>query len=163
MREARLACELCISAAVRNRSVGWRNHPPFQRDHSCLSSFFSPFINGVGVHMFALRRACICLCLYLRTLHTCIRMCTNVQSYRAGVQTDVFTHTCTPHHTICPPPLSPLFLSSGPFPPFSPSHPPLPPMCPRCPNPFPGRKALIEGAGFSLWPVGAHYCVFISK
>ncbi|CAB1422802.1 unnamed protein product [Pleuronectes platessa] len=35
------------------------------------------------------------------------------------------------------------------FPPFFPSHPPHPPhppMCPRCPNPFPGRKALIEGA-----------------
>uniref|UniRef100_A0A3B1JF33 Ets2 repressor factor like 1 n=1 Tax=Astyanax mexicanus TaxID=7994 RepID=A0A3B1JF33_ASTMX len=60
-----------------------------------------------------------------------------------------------------PPPL--LCLSSGPIPPSSPPYPDLTPMCPPCPNPFPGRKALIEGAGFSLWPVGAHYCVFISK
>uniref|UniRef100_A0A3Q1GG63 Ets2 repressor factor like 1 n=1 Tax=Acanthochromis polyacanthus TaxID=80966 RepID=A0A3Q1GG63_9TELE len=63
-------------------------------------------------------------------------------------------HLLPPPHSVCPRVL---------FPPFFPSHPPLPPMCPRCPNPFPGRKALIEGAGFSLWPVGAHYCVFISK
>lgn len=60
-------------------------------------------------------------------------------------------------------PLLQLCLSWGPFPPSSSSYPSLPPMCAPCPNPFPSRKALIEGAGFSLWPVGAHYCVFISK
>lgn len=64
---------------------------------------------------------------------------------------------------MCTYPPPPLCLSSGPIPSSSPFYPDLAPMCPPCPNPFPGRKVLIEGAGFSLWPVGVHYCVFISK
>lgn len=83
---------------------------------------------------------------------------------REAVGKQMYSHTDTILITeAAPSPSSLLCLSSGPIPPFFPSHPPFPPMCPRCPNPFPGRKALIEGAGFSLWPVGAHYCVFISK
>lgn len=57
----------------------------------------------------------------------------------------------TPDHTV-------VLRSYTPSPSF-----PLTLPCPSCPNPFPGRKALIEGAGLGLWPVGTHYCVFISK
>lgn len=76
--------------------------------------------------------------------HVCVFVC---------MCTYLSTPTCPPYF-VCP---QVLFLPPPLF------YPDLTPMCPPCPNPFPGRKVLIEGAGFSLWPVGVHYCVFISK
>lgn len=101
----------------------------------------------------------VALLVFLHTLHVHqnVHGCAELQSL---VCKQMYSHT---HALLIIQPASLLCLSSGPIPPFFPSHPPLPPMCPRCPNPFPGRKALIEGAGFSFWPVGTHYCVFISK
>lgn len=130
----------------------WRNHPAFQHD-LCMCVSTKP------VYVTAHSSKCLCLCLYSCAYYMCIRMCTTVQSWSL-VCKQMYSHTDALLITQLP---SLLCLSSGPIPPFFPSHPPLPPMCPRCPNPFPGRKALIEGAGFGLWPVGTHYCVFISK
>lgn len=85
--------------------------------------------------------------------------------WNTGVSECMRARVCqydSPPQKYPPSPLQ-LCLSWGLVPPSSSSYPSLPPMCTPCPNPFPSRKALIEGAGFSLWPVGAHYCVFISK
>lgn len=85
------------------------------------------------------------------SLSICASECVPSRRLKKAACKQAYTHVHSWSHG-CPQVLTPL--------PFFPSQ---PPMCPSCPNPFPGRKALIEGAGFSLWPVGAHYCVFISK
>lgn len=98
----------------------------------------------------------------LSVVHTCFKVSLHQNVCVGEMHACVFVCLCTylPTH-LTPPPL--FCLSSGPIPSSSHFYPDVTPMCPPCPNPFPGRKVLIEGAGFSLWPVGVHYCVFISK
>lgn len=167
MRGARLPRELCISAAVRNKLKAGEIVPPFQRGCLHFVLYFARVYKRRAVlSVFASQYTCVNASAFVCASAHSIRASECVRMRRATevVSKQMYSHT----HALlitqpAPPPSSPLCLSSGPIPPFFPSHPPLPPMCPRCPNPFPGRKALIEGAGFSLWPVGAHYCVFISK
>ena len=133
----------------------------------------------VRVRVCACVRVCVCACVCATHAHT--RTHTHTHTHRhTQTHTDTHRHTRRLKHTHSPssqththththrrssshkqPPLILFVLGSFypllPFSTSSPSH------VSPCPNPFPGRKALIEGAGFSLWPVGAHYCVFISK
>lgn len=119
--------------------------PPDQPDSSCSSSH-----HFLSLDVCTTDRVHLSLSVHLRSLYVHQNACPRADLKRQCVNRRA--HMFTPDHTVVLRSYTPL--------PFFPSH---PPMCPSCPNPFPGRKALIEGAGFGLWPVGAHYCVFISK